>query len=1039
MNLRHNAIDNVPVKNGLFWKGQPTSVEQSTDVISNLLFDLAQPLCVLNHKGSVSLVKNGTLTQEPDNHSFDCLGVINSVLPRQFGAPSFLADYNVKAAYYAGAMANGINSEEMVIAMARHGLLSSFGAGGLSTARVAKAIETIKAQLHDQTFAVNLLHNPGDPNWETDCVQLFIDNEISVVEASAYIRLTPAIVRYRLAGLTKDVDGTVIATNRIIAKVSRPEVAGQFMSPAPEKIIKKLLKQGLVTQEQADMAQYVSLADDVTVEADSGGHTDHGVLTCIFNDIVSLRDDLNTKFGFHKMVRVGAAGGLGTPEAVMAAYALGADFVVTGSVNQACLEAGTSDAVKALLCQVTVAGVASAPSADMFEIGAKVQVLKSSSMYAVRAQKLYTLYKQYDSLNEIPERDIEQLEKQIFLKPLEQVWEETKAFFESRGLVSLSAAGDKNPKKRMALVFQWYLGQSSKWAIDGDESRKADYQIWCGPAMGACNAWLKGSYMESQRSCVDIGLNLLAGAAYLSRLNALKQLGVLIPPSLMAFQPNDQQQLLPLFEHNEQIKQFESESTKPIELANDSTTYLENKGEKTMTTADATKDTTRLDLTKSKEYYKKTWDLLPGGAHYNFADPERALVIPFNKGRGSRVWDLDGNEHLDLFCKFGALFVGHHNEQYNEALMKYMAKVTSVDTCDLEFDVCETLTENIPSAEMVRFGLSGTEAVQNALRLARAYTGKNRFIRFQGHYHGNADNVMGGRKRKDMQWPTPEEFKGDMMGTAGRSDHILEEQSFILPWNDIDALDSVLSAHGDKVAAVLMEPICMNGGGILPKLGYLEKAKALCEKNNVVLIFDEIITGVRLGLGGAQKILGVTPHLSTFAKALGGGSLPISALVGHKDIMNLYTKGKVVHAGTFNGYPLGLAAIKATYEIIGNDPGCYDRMGNTMGKICQSFIGAAKDVGLPMIVQGMPTALVYHSQEHLVDRSEGYTDRVKFCDIIIREVAKRYGLQFSPLSRLYPNLMINDDDVSFFENRIHDVMVNAKQLIDLTFKEEALA
>jgi glutamate-1-semialdehyde aminotransferase len=183
----------------------------------------------------------------------------------------------------------------------------------------------------------------------------------------------------------------------------------------------------------------------------------------------------------------------------------------------------------------------------------------------------------------------------------------------------------------------------------------------------------------------------------------------------------------------------------------------------------------------------------------------------------------------------------------------------------------------------------------------------------------------------------------------------------------------------------------------------------------------------------------VTPHLSTFAKALGGGSLPISALVGHKDIMNLYTKGKVVHAGTFNGYPLGLAAIKATYEIIGNDPGCYDRMGNVMGKICQSFIGAAKDVGLPMIVQGMPTALVYHSQEHLVDRSEGYTDRVKFCDIIIREVAKRYGLQFSPLSRLYPNLMINDDDVSFFENRIHDVMVNAKQLIDLTFKEEALA
>ncbi|MFT5757027.1 MAG: trans-AT polyketide synthase/acyltransferase/oxidoreductase domain-containing protein [Alteromonadaceae bacterium] len=1039
MKLRYISADNASVKNSLFWQGQPTSVEQSTNVVSSLLADLAQPLYVINHQGSVSLVKEGTLSQKSDQHSFECLGVLNPVLPSQFGAPSFLAEYNVKAAYYAGAMANGINSEDMVIALARHGLLSSFGAGGLSTARVAKAISTIKSQLDGQTYAINLLHNPGDPNWEMDCVQLFIDNEINVVEASAYIRLTPAIVRYRLAGLVKNADGSISATNRIIAKVSRPEVAKQFVSPAPEKVIKKLLKQGLVTQEQVDMAQYVPLADDVTVEADSGGHTDHGVLTCIFNDIVSLRDELKETFGLKQTVRIGAAGGLGTPEAVMAAYALGADFVVTGSVNQACIEAGTSDAVKKLLCEATVAGVASAPSADMFEIGAKVQVLKSSSMYAVRAQKLYTLYKQHDSLSAIPERDIEQLEKQIFLKPLEQVWDETKAFFESRGLASLAATGDKNPKKKMALVFQWYLGQSSKWAIDGDESRKADYQVWCGPAMGACNAWLKGSHLESQRSCVDMGLNLLVGAAYLSRLNALKQLGVLIPVSLLTFKPDEQQNLLSLLNQDEKIKRFEYEEAAPTESLNQSASNPENKGEHTMTTEKTQHDKMRLDLTKSKEYYKKTWDLLPGGSHYNFADPERSLVIPFNKGRGSRVWDLDGNEHLDLFCKFGALFVGHHNQKYNESLMKYMNKVTSVDTCDLEFEVCETLTEHIPCAEMVRFGLSGTEAVQNALRLARAYTAKNRFIRFHGHYHGNADNVMGGRKRKDMSWPTPETFKGDMMGTLGRADNILEDQSFILPWNDIEALESVLTAHGDQIAAVLMEPICMNGGGILPKPGYLEKAKALCEKNNVVLIFDEIITGIRLGLGGAQKILGVTPHLSTFAKALGGGSMPISAIAGHKDLMSLYTKGKVVHAGTFNGYPLGLAAIKATYEIVENDLGCYDRMGNIMGKICQSFIGAAKNVGLPMIVQGMPTALVYHSQEHIVDRSEGYTDRVKFCDIIIREVAKRYGLQFSPLSRLYPNLMINDDDVTFFESRIHDVMANAKQLIDLTFKEEAIA
>ena len=198
----------------------------------------------------------------------------------------------------------------------------------------------------------------------------------------------------------------------------------------------------------------------------------------------------------------------------------------------------------------------------------------------------------------------------------------------------------------------------------------------------------------------------------------------------------------------------------------------------------------------SKDYYKKTWDLLPGGAHYNFADPERALVIPFNKGRGTRVWDLDGNEHLDLFCKFGAMFVGHNNPEYNAALMSYMGKVTSVDTCDLEYEVCSTLNRHIPCAEMVRFALSGTEAVQNALRLARAYTGKNRFIRFHGHYHGNADNVMGGRKRKDLSWPTPEMFRGDMMDTKGRATNILEEQSFLLPWNDSGLIKQVVSSSG---------------------------------------------------------------------------------------------------------------------------------------------------------------------------------------------------------------------------------------------------
>lgn len=447
----------------------------------------------------------------------------------------------------------------------------------------------------------------------------------------------------------------------------------------------------------------------------------------------------------------------------------------------------------------------------------------------------------------------------------------------------------------------------------------------------------------------------------------------------------------------------------------------------------------KLTLKISRDFYKRLWELMPGGTHYNFGDAERAFVVPFNKGRNSRVWDLDGNEHLDLFCKFGALFVGHHNEAYNEALIRYMEKVTSVDTCDLEIEVAELMIKHIPCAEMVRFCLSGTEAVQNALRLARGFTGKNRFIRFHGHYHGNADNVMGWRKKDNLDFPVPEKYQGDMLDTLGRAEGVLESQSFMLPWNDIDALEATIRRYGNEIAAVLMEPICINGGGIFPVEGYLERAKELCEEHNIVLIFDEIITGVRLGLGGAQDILGVTPHLATFGKALGGGSMPISAIAGRRDIMDLYTRGKVIHAGTFNGYPLGLAAIKATFDIIEKDPGCYDRMRRYTEQISGVFTRAAKAAGMPLVIQGMPTALVYHSQEEPVDRSEGYSHKVKFCDIIIREVSKRHGIQFSPLSRIYSNLLMNQDDVHFFEERISDALVNARKVMEIAFKDEEVA
>ncbi|MBD2792283.1 PfaD family polyunsaturated fatty acid/polyketide biosynthesis protein [Xenorhabdus szentirmaii] len=961
------------------------------------------------------------------------LGSLPAITAASLGDAGFMADYGVNYAYYAGAMANGIHSEEMVIALGKQRILGIFGSGGLRTERIAGAIARIRQALPGGPFGINLLHNPAHPEWEMACVRLCMENQVRVIEASAYINLSPALVYYRVSGLEQHPDGTILRHNRLIAKVSRREVAQHFLRPAPENMLQKLLAERLITAEQANLARQVPMADDITVEGDSGGHTDQGVLACIFRSVVQLRDEIAGEADYPCHTRVGAAGGLGTPHAILSAFALGAAYVVTGSVNQCCVEAGTSNVVKKMLGQAQISDVTTAPSADMFELGAKVQVLKQGSMYAVRAQKLYNLYKQHDSLDALSGQDIALLEKQIFHKSLAEIWQETIDYFHAMNQPEIITKAETQPKKKMALIFQWYLGQSSRWAIAGDPARNTDYQIWCGAAMGAMNEWLKGTPLEAveNRHVSDIAHLLMNGAAYLTRLSLLELLNVAIPDQAkrhvpFSFQLNNSQS---------NSSQSNSSQSNSSQLNNDE--LSEMSAQKSQVRSKEAMDfSTKLCLDNSKDFYKKCWNVMPGGTHYNFGDPERPLVIPFNRGLNSRVWDLDGNEHLDLFCKFGALLVGHHNEEYNNSLIDYMSKVTSVDTCDLEVGVCETMLKHIPCAEMVRFCLSGTEAIQNALRLARAFTGKNRFIRFHGHYHGNADNIMGWRKKQDLTYPVPEQFKGDLLDTLGRDPNVLVDQSFILPWNDIDILTSTIERYQNEIAAVLMEPLCINGGGIFPVDGYLEQAKALCEKYNVVLIFDEVITGVRLGLGGAQKLLGVTPHLATFGKALGGGSLPISAIAGRRDIMDLYTRGKVIHAGTFNGYPLGLAAIQTTFNMIEKDPGCYDRMGDIMRQISNVFVKAAEAVDLPLVIQGMPTALVYHSQSTPVTSSEGYSDKVKFCDIIIREISKRYGIQFSPLSRIYSNLLMSQDDVRFFEERIFDAMENARKVIDITLKGE---
>jgi PfaD family protein len=247
---------------------------------------------------------------------------------------------------------------------------------------------------------------------------------------------------------------------------------------------------------------------------------------------------MQRQHNYPQAVRVGAAGGIGTPQAALAAFTLGAAYVVTGSINQACVEAGTSDHTRGLLAQADMADVAMAPAADMFEMGVRVQVLKRGTMFAPRASKLYELYSRYNAWQEVPAAERERLEKTVFKRTYEEIWQDTAAFFAERDPAQL-ARGTSDPRQQMALVFRWYLGLSSRWSNTGEAGREMDYQIWCGAAMGAFNDWVRGTYLEAsaQRRVVDVSLHLLTGTAYLARLQTLAQQGVRLPDELGVYKP----------------------------------------------------------------------------------------------------------------------------------------------------------------------------------------------------------------------------------------------------------------------------------------------------------------------------------------------------------------------------------------------------------------------------------------------------------------------------------------------------------------------
>ncbi|KZN61374.1 PfaD family polyunsaturated fatty acid/polyketide biosynthesis protein [Pseudoalteromonas luteoviolacea] len=440
------------------------------------------------------------------------------ISPESLGSRDFCNDYCIKYAYIAGGMYRGIASKELVIALANAQLMGFLGTGGRTLTDVEQDIIHIQSALtNSQAYGANLVANIDSPEAELALVELYLNYNIRCVEAAAFIRITPALVLYRLQGIYKDQHGAVRTKNKIIAKLSRPEVANQFLSPAPMHLVQQLFALGKITPEQVELSQSIFMCDDICVEADSGGHTDRGQPAVLLPAIQTLRDQKVLEHNFAHTPRVGLGGGIGTPNSAAAAFMMGADFILTGSINQCTVEAGTSDLVKQMLQDINVQDTDYAPAGDMFESGAKVQVLKKGVFFAARANKLFQLYQQYDSLDALPEKVQTQLQEKYFNASFDDIWAQTKQYLLNANRLQDIERAEQDDKYKMARVFRWYFAYSMKLAFTGSEQARVNFQVHTGPALGAFNQWVKGTELEQwqSRHVDQIAEKLMQGTAAL--------------------------------------------------------------------------------------------------------------------------------------------------------------------------------------------------------------------------------------------------------------------------------------------------------------------------------------------------------------------------------------------------------------------------------------------------------------------------------------------------------------------------------------------
>lgn len=425
----------------------------------------------------------------------------------------------------------------------------------------------------------------------------------------------------------------------------------------------------------------------------------------------------------------------------------------------------------------------------------------------------------------------------------------------------------------------------------------------------------------------------------------------------------------------------------------------------------------------SRQLLHRASRVLAGGVSSEFRKAAYPHAMFYDRASGSRIWDVDGNEYIDFTLSQGPMLLGHSHPKVLKEIQEYATKGQLFAGQHIkEIELAEFLHRIIPSAELMRFSLDGSTAVQAALRVARAKTGRRKFLRFEGHYHGWLDNVCWGLSIPAGQSAGSKIAPNVFPWTSGLPEESREEFT-VLPWNDLSLLQNFLEKTHREIAAVITEPVMCNNGCILPEEGYLQGMCELCNRYEVALIFDEVITGFRMSLGGAQEYFGVTPDLSIFGKALASG-YPISVIAGKKEWMRLIENSSVIHAGTMNSGNPSVAAALATLRIL-EEQNAYPRLFRLGQRLMEGLKIASKRNGQNLVVQGPgPMFNVCFTD---IERIRDYRDTLAFDkDKLARFIAGMHDLKIRIIRRglWYISIAHMEDDIDKAINAADEVLAS---------------